>query len=157
MSGYILTILGIVLAGILIDIIVPTGKINKYIKSIFAIFVVAVILMPVVKFIAKSDEITINYNDYEIKQNLMDYIFSSRVTAYENEIIEVLENNGLSNIDIKINYSINSNELSLNSCEVNLKNMTSSNIEMHNNRYEFIAETIKEITNLTDEVIIFYE
>ncbi len=157
MSGYILTILGIVLAGILIDIIVPTGKINKYIKSIFAIFVVAVILMPVVKFIAKSDEITINYTDYEIEQNLMDYIFSSRVNAYENEIIEVLENNGLSNIDIKINYSINSNELSLNSCEVNLKNMTSSNIEMHNNRYEFIAETIKEITNLTDEVIIFYE
>ena len=157
MSGYILTILGIVLAGIFIDIIVPTGKINKYIKSIFAIFVVAVILMPVVKFIAKSDEITINYNDYEIEQNLMDYIFSSSVTAYENEIIEVLENNGLSNIDIKINYSINSNELSLNSCEVNLKNMTSSNIEMHNNRYEFIAETIKEITNLTDEVIIFYE
>lgn len=157
MSGYILTILGIVLAGILIDIIVPTGKINKYIKSIFAIFVVAVILMPIVKFIAKSDEITINYTDYEIEQNLMDYIFSSRVTAYENEIIEVLENNGLSNIDIKINYSINSNELSLNSCEVNLKNMTSSNIEMHNNRYEFIAETIKEITNLTDEVIIFYE
>lgn len=157
MSGYILTILGIVLAGILIDIIVPTGKINKYIKSIFAIFVVAVILIPVVKFIAKSDEITINYTDYEIEQNLMDYIFSSRVTAYENEIIEVLENNGLSNIDIKINYSINSNELSLNSCEVNLKNMTSSNIEMHNNRYEFIAETIKEITNLKDEVIIFYE
>lgn len=157
MSGYILTILGIVLAGILIDIIVPTGKINKYIKSIFAIFVVAVILMPVVKFIAKSDEITINYTDYEIEQNLMDYIFSSRVTAYENEIIEVLENNGLSNIDIKINYSINSNELSLNSCEVNLKNMTSSNIDSHNNRYEFIAETIKEITNLTDEVIIFYE
>lgn len=157
MSGYILTILGIVLAGILIDIIVPTGKINKYIKSIFAIFVVAVILMPVVKFIAKSDDITINYTDYEIEQNLMNYIFSSRVTAYENEIIEVLENNGLSNIDIKINYSINSNELSLNSCEVNLKNMTSSNIEMHNNRYEFIAETIKEITNLTDEVIIFYE
>lgn len=113
--------------------------------------------MPVVKFIAKSDEITINYTDYEIEQNLMDYIFSSRVNAYENEIIEVLENNGLSNIDIKINYSINSNELSLNSCEVNLKNMTSSNIEMHNNRYEFIAETIKEITNLTDEVIIFYE
>ncbi len=157
MSCYILTILGIVLAGILIDIIVPTGKINKYIKSIFAIFVVAVILMPVVKFIAKSDDITINYTDYEIEQNLMNYIFSSRVTAYENEIIEVLENNGLSNIDIKINYSINSNELSLNSCEVNLKNMTSSNIEMHNNRYEFIAETIKEITNLTDEVIIFYE
>lgn len=157
MSGYILTILGIVLAGILIDIIVPTGKINKYIKSIFAIFVVAVILMPVVKFIAKSDEITINYTDYEIEQNLMDYIFSSSVTAYENEIIEVLENNGLSNIDIKINYSINSNELSLNSCEVNLKNMTSSNIDSHNNRYEFIAETIKEITNLTDEVIIFYE
>ena len=157
MSGYILTILGIVLAGILIDIIVPTGKINKYIKSIFAIFVVAVIIMPVVKLISNKDNITIDYNDYEIEENLMNYIFSSRVRAYENEIETALNNAGYSKVDIKINYSINSNELSLNSCEVNLKNMTSSNIEMHNNRYEFIAETIKEITNLTDEVIIFYE
>ncbi len=157
MSGYILTILGIVLAGILIDIIVPTGKINKYIKSIFAIFVVAVIIMPVVKLISNKDNITIDYNDYEIEENLMNYIFSSRVRAYENEIETALNNAGYSKVDIKINYSINSNELSLNSCEVNLHELAISGDALHNNRYEFIAKTINEITNLSDEVIIFYE
>ena len=36
MTGYILSILGIVIAGVLIDVIMPSGKINKYIKSIYS-------------------------------------------------------------------------------------------------------------------------
>ena len=87
----------------------------------------------------------------------MNYIFSSRVRAYENEIETALNNAGYSKVDIKINYSINSNELSLNSCEVNLRELAISGDALHNNRYEFIAKTINEITNLSDEVIIFYE
>ena len=113
--------------------------------------------MPVVKLISKKDNITIDYNQYEIEENLMNYIFSSRVRAYQNEIETPLNSAGSPKLDIKINYSINSNELSLNSCEVNLHELSISGNASHNNRYEFIAKTINEITNLTDEVIIFYE
>ncbi len=157
MAGYILSILGIVVAGIFIDIIVPAGTLNKYIKSIFAIFVVAVILTPIIKFISKTHDITINYDNYEINNSLINYIYTKRVEAMEENIVNALNEAGYYNIDIKINYSINSEELTLNSCEVNLKNMTSSSQSVHKNIYEFIAETVKEFTNLTDEVIIFYE
>lgn len=157
MSGYILTILGIVIAGVLIDIIVPSGAINKYIKSVFAIFVVAVILMPVIKFISNKENISINYSKYEIDNSLINYIYAKRVESIEKNIVSELEKNGFYKVDIKINYSINSDELSLNSCEANLKNMTISSSSSHINSYQFIAETVKTFTNLSDEVIIFYE
>ena len=41
MTSYILSILGIIVAGLLIDVIVPNGTISKYIKSIYSIFVVS--------------------------------------------------------------------------------------------------------------------
>ena len=71
MSGYILSILGIVIAGVVIDVILPAGTINKYIKSIFSIFVVAVIISPVVKFISNKHDYNLTYTDYELDKELI--------------------------------------------------------------------------------------
>ena len=61
MTGYILSILGIIVIGILIDIIVPNGAINKYIKSIYSIFVVAVLINPIFGLVKKAEDFTLKY------------------------------------------------------------------------------------------------
>lgn len=155
MSGYILSILGIVIAGIFIDIIVPTGGINKYIKSIYSIFVVAVILSPVIKFFAKSKDLTINYKDYEINEKLMNYIHKKQVEETEIKIETDLDSNGFSNIDIVITFSVKNNELIYNSCLVNLKNMVIDKKNQHINKYEFIQEIVQKHTKLIKEEIKF--
>ena len=157
MSGYILSILGIILAGIFIDILVPTGSVSKYIKSIYSIFVVAVILSPVVKFLTKKDVYTLKYEDYQINEKLMNFIYNGRADELKAKIEKRLDEEGFKNIDIKINYSSNNNEFQLNSIEVNLKNLVIQADKQHINKYEFISDVIKEFTNLTDEVILFYE
>ena len=157
MTGYILSILGIVVAGIFIDIIVPDGTINKYVKSIYSIFVVAVILSPIVKLISKKDIYTLQHEDYQVNEKLMNYIQNQKVKQMENKIKAELESEGFKNLDIKINYSTNSNELSLISCEINLKKLSIDADKQHINKYEFIAGVVKENTNLLDEVILFYE
>ena len=157
MSGYILSVLGIVLAGVIIDVILPSGSINKYIKSIYAIFVVAVLINPVVKFLTKGGGFKFQYDEYNLNGNLLNYVYNNRVENLENKIETKLNDNGFKNIDIKINYSIKNNELTINSCTANLKNMVIDSDKQHINKYEFIKEAIKEHTNLTDEVIIFYE
>ena len=157
MAGYILSILGIVVAGIFIDILVPSGNINKYIKSVFGIFVLAVIIAPVVKFVANSKNISVEITGQEVNQNLLYYIFNQRVQTMQNEVQSRLEEKGFSNIDIKINFSIKDNVLSINSCEVNMKKLSISGEAEHINKYEFIRHVVNEITNLTDEVIIFNE
>ena len=157
MAGYILSILGIVVAGVFIDIIIPSGAISKYIKSICAIFVLAVIVTPIIKFFNDNRGFDLQYQEYEINQNLINYIQTNKIEAMENNIILDLEDEGLSNIDIIINYSIDNNELSINSCTINLENLVISSDKQHINKYEIIKQIVRENTNLTDEEMIFYE
>ncbi len=157
MAGYILSILGIVVAGVFIDIIIPSGTISKYIKSIYAIFVLAVIITPIIKFFNNNQGFNLQYQEYEINQNLINYIQTNKIATIENDITLELENEGLFNIDIIINYSIDNNELSINSCTINLENLVISSDNQHINKYEIIKEIVREHTNLTDEEMIFYE
>ncbi len=157
MNGYILSVLGIVLLGIIIDIIIPNGNINKYIKSIYAIFVVAVIISPLTKILKYDNDFSIKYQDYEISQNLLNYIYSARVDSLEIEIVDTLEREGISNISININYSSENNELVYHSCIVNLKNMVISLDKQHINSYEYITRIINATTGLKSEEIIFNE
>lgn len=157
MAGYILSILGIVVAGVFIDIIIPSGTISKYIKSIYAIFVLAVIITPIIKFFNNNQGFNLQYQEYEINQNLINYIQTNKIATIENDITLELENEGLFNIDIIINYSIDNNELSINSCTINLENLVISSDNQHINKYEIIKEIVHEYTKLTDEEIIFYE
>ena len=157
MSGYILSILGIVIVGVLVDIVVPSGTINKYIKSIYAIFVLAVILSPVIKFLSNTHDINVNITGYEINEDLMNYINTNKIKSIETNIENKLKDEGFDGIDIKINYSIESNELMINSCTVNMQNLVMSSDKQHINKYEFIIEVVREYTNLAAEEIIFYE
>ncbi len=157
MNGYVLSILGVVVAGIIIDIIIPSGQINKYIKSIFSIFVVAVILSPVITFFHENQGFQLKYEDYEIEQTLHNYITKQKISSMEKSILKDLEKSGYKNIDIKISYSVNDNKLELYSCTVNLKNLVITSDKPHINKYEFIIEVVSTYTNLTDEVIIFDE
>ncbi len=157
MAGYILSILGIVVAGVFIDVIVPSGTINKYIKGIYSIFVVAVIISPVVQFLNKNHDFTIKYENYEVNQELLNYIHSSRTDKMEETLVKVFADSGFLNVDIKLTFSSENNEFKYNSCVISLENMVIQADKQHINKYEFIKTTIKENTNLTDEEIIIYE
>ena len=157
MNGYVLSVLGIVIAGVFIDIIIPTGTISKYIRSFYSIFVVAVLISPVVKFLNKQQSLTIKYEEYILNDDLLNYIYSSRATNLENNLESNLEKEGFKNIDINLTFSIENNELKYISCKVNIKNLVISPDKLHINKYEFIKETIKNNTNLTDEEIIINE
>ena len=157
MSGYILSILGIVIAGVLIDIIMPSGTINKYIKSIYSIFVVAVLLNPLIKFLHKNHNFTVKYKDYEINSNLIDYIYQSKVNSLEINIKKLLEDNGFKQVDIIFDYSIENDELIYKSCTLNLKNMVIDADKQHINKYEYIKDIVKQNTNLKDGEIIINE
>ena len=43
-SVYLLTIVGVVFLMVVIELVLPDSKVSKYIKSIFAIFIVVVII-----------------------------------------------------------------------------------------------------------------
>ena len=157
MKGYILSVLGIVLVGIFVDVIVPNGAINKYIKSIYSIFVVAVMLNPLFNLLKNTKDFTIKYQDYEVNVNLLNYIYKTRITEHEKELENSLKEQGFANVDIILNYSIENDELVYNICEINLQNLVINADKQHINKYDFITNLVKESTNLTEEEIVFNE
>lgn len=157
MKGYVLSILGIALCGVLIDVIMPSGSTSKYIKSIFSIFVVAVILNPVIDFFAKTKNLEINYNSIEVNQKLINYITNQKVEQTKKSIILDLCNQGISNVDITLNFALENNQIVYNSCFVNIKNIVYNQADKHISKYELITDVVKQHTNLNDEVIIFDE
>ena len=157
MVGYILSVLGIIVAGVFIDIIIPSGTINKYIKSIYSIFVVAVLVSPIIKIMTKTKDFTVKYQDYEINENLLNYIYEKQVSSHETSIENILHEEGFQNVDIILNFSIDNDKLQYNSCSINLKNLVISADKQHINKYEFIKNVVKENTDLTYEEILIDE
>ena len=51
MNEWIMSIVGITALGVLMDILLPEGETSKYIKGIFALFTVFVIIYPLPKII----------------------------------------------------------------------------------------------------------
>lgn len=54
LSAWVLSIVGIVVLTLMVDIIIPEGKTGKYIKGVFAMLTVFVIAMPLPKFSIRS-------------------------------------------------------------------------------------------------------
>lgn len=157
MKAYIISILGITVCGVLIEIILPSGKINKYIRSIYSIFVVAVILNPVITFFANNKGLDIKYNDIELSSTLMNYINQQKVNSLQSSITSQLEQQGMQNIDIVFNYEQENYQIVYKSCVVNLKNLVYTDADKHISIYELITQLVEQQTNLTYEEIIFNE
>ena len=157
MKAYVISILGITICGVLIEIILPSGSTSKYVKSIYAVFVIAVILNPVIQFFAKNKGLDIKYNDMEISDKLIDYINTQKVESVKSSIILELNQQGAENVDIILNFEQQNNQIIYKSCIVDLKNLTYTPSDKHISKYELIIDVIKQHTNLTDEVIIFNE
>lgn len=155
MSGYILSIMGIVVAGVIIDIVIPSGAISKYIKSIFSIFVLVVLLAPIVKFVGSFKGVELDTNNLKPDEKLLNFIYKSQVVSKEINIENELENEGMENVDIKLQFTIENNELKINSCIVILKNMTNNSDNKHIDIYENIYEIVKKHTGLNDKEIIY--
>ena len=143
--------------GVLIEIIIPSGEINKYIKGIFSIFVVAVLLSPLVNFLNKTNNFSFEFQEQQIDQKLLNYIYSSKAKSLETLLETILFEQGFENVDIVLEFSIENDTLKYNSCKINLKNMVILPDKQHINKYEFIKEVVKENIDISEERIIINE
>ena len=89
-SNWILQITGIVLCGVLVEVLLPKGKLNKILKTILALFIVMVIIAP----LKNSDIAKLNFSNIFGELN----IDKSFVERREGEKIEMLEQMFASNL-----------------------------------------------------------
>lgn len=107
MSAWLLSIVGVVSLGVLIEIIMPEGEHSKYIKGIFSLIVVFVIVSPFPKLFSEG-EFT-GFSESESVQTEMDEIsFEAIKEGYRQKVCEgfekLLTDNGFQSLDYSLTY-----------------------------------------------------
>lgn len=103
MTGWIMSIVGVVVIGVLIDVLTPEGESNKYIKGVYALIVVLVIASPIAKAL-KSDIDFSKYFDsaFQTDSTFVDYVNDDRKDEAEQKIANSLKLRGYENAQVVI-------------------------------------------------------
>ncbi len=159
MSGYLLALLGMIVLGVLIDIILPSGSTSKYISGIFAIFVMFVMISPVLNFVKNDYKLSDYFTnvDIELNEKLLYSINDNKFNALENTITQQLKDNGYSNVIIDIQFTLEADNVKITQVLVDLSKLVINENSVNINRYVYIRQVVMEHISVTEEVIVFSE
>ena len=155
-SAWVLSVAGISVLGVLVELILPNGQTKKYIKGVFAFVVVLIIIMPLPKLlrrefkaedIFKEDAVIIQDDFvYEINRN--------RLVKIE-EMIELdLKEKNISGVEIRLNANIFTSDMVIDSVFVDLNNLVLTENLQHKDINEIIVDSVLKYVNIQRSDII---
>ncbi|MBE7073811.1 MAG: hypothetical protein E7379_01820 [Clostridiales bacterium] len=160
-SSWILSIAGIICLSVLIELILPDGQINKYIKSIFSFVIVLVVISPIPKLLNTN----INYaNLFQFENSFMldeDYLYQlnfDKMNALQAVIEDEILENGYENVKVFINSNIFESSLKIKSVCVDLSDLVISQNAEHKDILKIkkhITTIIQKHTKIDGEMISY--
>ena len=153
MTAWILSIVGIVFVGIIFDMIRPEGKLSTFIKSIFAIITLFVIVSPIPKLLQKKW----NWDwDFEWSDEYLQSVTTGKVLYYQDQIRQNLENMGYQQVDVLIKWNQENSTQNMEKIYIDFTKYVLNGGDKHKIEYEKIEEMIVKLINIEKENIIFY-
>ena len=122
-SVWLLSIVGIILVSVIVDIIMPEGQTAKYIKGILALFTVFVVVMPLPGLSLGS----INFNNWfsgsasKVDDNFIESVNQQKIIQYETIIESALSDNGYFGVTVSIDADTSQSNMQINAVNVDLR------------------------------------
>lgn len=103
MTAWIMSIVGVVVIGVLIDVLTPEGESNKYVKGVYALIVVLVIASPIAKALKSEIDFSKYFDEVvETDTAFVDGVNGDRKDADEQKITNCLKLRGYENASVVI-------------------------------------------------------
>lgn len=154
-STWVVSITSIVCLSVLVELILPDGQMNKYIKGIFSFIIVFVIISPLPKLLDK--QVNLNLFDYEesfqLDENYLYQINLDKLNASQGLLENEIQKKGYNNVRVYLNADIFQNELQIKSVSVDLRELVLSSNAEHND----ISKIKKHISQIISKKIIIDE
>ena len=155
MTEWILSLIGMAFLGVVIETILPNGKLNTFIKSVFALFLLFVIVKPLPKIFNKDLSINTDYN-YEEDSNFLINLTQKKLENYEISILNQLKNEGISNVNIEFEADTTSSDLKIQKVYIDICNIVLNNSDKHINITDTILKIVTNTLNVSDKEVIIY-
>lgn len=155
-SSWVLSIVGVVIITVLVEIILPEGNINKYIKGFLVIFTVFIMISPIANL---SFTEIFGEGEYKISldNSFLEEVNEDKAREYSVLIKDKLRSSGYDgvNIDVCIDYSFEQFKISTINVDLTkvVLNSKNENIDIYNN----IRTIIKSVVVIDSGDIVFNE
>lgn len=149
MMAWLISIIGVVFLGVLVDIIAPNGKTNAVIKCVFAIFVLVVMVSPIIKLLKKDWDI-----DIDVETDWMQTIKEEKLSSISENISQHLYDNGVPCV-VEVEGDFVANCVNISQVKIYISNSVLNNMDEHINKYKHITSMVKEIVEVDEEIVIY--
>ena len=156
-SNWILAVAGICILGVLIDLIMPNGQTKKYIKGVFAFFVVLIIISPLPNLLKKEFSINDIFEEDAIiiQEDFIFQINRDRLETIENMIKADLHEQGIDNVGIIINANVFVEKMKIETVFVDLSEVVINQDLEHIDINELVLKSILKYVVIEEKNIIF--
>lgn len=160
-SSWIVSIAGVIALSVLIELIMPDGQMNKYIKSIFSFIIVFVIISPIPKLLKQEitfSEFFDSENSFSIDENYLEQVNLNKLTSSQEAIEHQCLEKGYKNIKVYINADIFSGEMNIKSVYVDLSELVLLASAEHTNITNIkkhISQIIQSNITISEEFISY--
>ena len=160
LSNWILSIAGIICVSVIVELILPDGQMNRYIKGIFSFIIILVVIMPIPKLLNRDFDFSNIFDNsgYEINSDYLYQVKLDKMNSVKNEIEKQIEKRGYLNVVVSINCDIFDNSMQYKSIFVDLSDLVISGQAEHNNISKIkkdISSIIMAIIDIDEEAILY--
>ena len=155
-SVYLLSIVGVFMLSVLLDLMLSDGKMAKYIKGIMGLVLIFVIVSPLPKLLKSDFSFATLFNEeVGISGEYQEVFQNQQKRLVEQKLKTLLSQNGFSGTEIQIWGEYTENKLQINYIFVDLKNLVLSKESEHINKYEAITTLLIEQTGVDEGQVVF--
>lgn len=153
-SSWVLSIVGVVVIGVVVELIMPEGNISKYIKGFLAIFIVFIMISPLTNI--TIDDV-FSPGDYvlNLDNDFLQEVNEDRIREYKLLLQETLSEEGYKDVSITFDTKSKNGKLEIVSIFVDLSKVVLNEKVENINIYNNIKNIIKNVIQIDSEDIIF--
>ena len=159
MVGYVSSVLGAVILGVIVDVVMPSGEMHKYIKGMYSIFIVFVLLTPITKLFNVDFDLYNLFSSEKVSvdDNYVEYVTSMRAQSLTQYIETKLQEEGITGAVVSVEYEQSGLDFEIKNITINISKLVIESKDKHINKYDIIRECIKKYVDIEEERIIFNE
>ena len=156
-SAWVLSIAGVSVLSILIDLFLPNGETNSHIKTVFNYVIIFVIIAPLPSLIKSDFDASSIFTESEIVLQ-EDYIYQlnrDKLTMLETSMEKELDDRGLKYVDISISADIFTTVMKIETIYVDFSSLVIVGDEEHIDIENEAVDVITSFVNIEKENIVF--
>ncbi len=158
-SAWILSIAGICMLSVIIDLVIPDGKTNTIIKNVFSYAIVLVVILPLPKLFKNNTDLNDLFSpvDFPMQDNYIYNVNQAKLDKWTQDINDDLVNGGIYGAVVSISANIFERNMEINAVYVDLYNVVISNENKNINIKTEVVRVVLNYINIKEDKVIFYE